>query len=186
MNLTVDTANRQLTGPMTGSVKSGGVTTAVKQNLALDIPPPMDGTWTLAFQLTQSGTAVTGTALLTLSNGVDYAFAVKGKTGANGTAVLTLTGDKTDPAAKAIKIRTTITPLEGGWARIETFSGRAYGQTVAWHPGVRTCPICGTAVRPRLRLQRGPRKQKAPDLTPAPRPLRLRPERSTVRVGLRG
>lgn len=37
-----------------------------------------------------------------------------------------------DPAAKATKIRTTITPLEGGWARIETFSGKGYGQTVSW------------------------------------------------------
>jgi hypothetical protein len=47
----------------------------------------MDDTWTLAFQLAQSGTAVTGTALLTPSNGVDSAFTAKGKTGANSTAI---------------------------------------------------------------------------------------------------
>jgi len=35
-------------------------------------------------------------------------------------------------AAKAIKIKTTITPLEGGWAGLGTFSGKAYGQTVSW------------------------------------------------------
>jgi hypothetical protein len=132
LNLAVDTANRRLTGPLTGSVKSGGVTTAVNQDLALDIPPPMDGTWTLRLDLAQSGTSVTGTALLTLSNGVDHAFAVKGRTGADNTAVLTLTGDKADPAAKATKIRATVTPLEGGWARIGAFTGKGWGQAVAW------------------------------------------------------
>jgi len=132
MNLTVDTANRRLTGPLTGSVKSGGVTTAVNQGLALDIPLPMDGTWTLDVQLAQSGTTVTGTARLTLSNGVECAFTARGKTGPNSTVVLSLTGDRSDAAAKAIKVKATITPLEGGWARLESFSGKGYGQTVAW------------------------------------------------------
>jgi len=132
MNLTVDTGSRQLTGPLTGSAKSGGVTTTVNQDLALPIPPPMDGTWTLAFQLAQSGTAVTGTALLTLSSGVEHGLTAKGKTGANSTAVLSLAGAASDPSARAIKIKTTLTPLEGGWARLGTFSGKAYGQTLAW------------------------------------------------------
>jgi hypothetical protein len=108
------------------------VTSAVSRDLALPIPAPMDGTWTLAFQLAQAGTTVMGTATLTLSNGVDYPFTVKGKTGANSTAVLSLAGDKSDPAAQAIKIKATITPLEGGWARMEAFSGKGYGQAVAW------------------------------------------------------
>jgi hypothetical protein len=34
--------------------------------------------------------------------------------------------------SKAISIRTTLTPLEGGWARLESFSGKGYGQTVGW------------------------------------------------------
>ena len=55
-----------------------------------------------------------------------------GKAGANNTAVLALTDDPSDPAAKPITIKTTITPLEGGWARIESFSGKGYGQTVGW------------------------------------------------------
>jgi hypothetical protein len=63
---------------------------------------------------------------------VDHAFAVKGRTGADNTAVLTLTGDKADPAAKATKIRATVTPLEGGWARIGAFTGKGWGQAVAW------------------------------------------------------
>jgi hypothetical protein len=68
----------------------------------------------------------------TLSNDVKHTFVVRGKTGANNTAVLSLAGDPSDPAAAAIKIKTTITPLEGGWARIESFAGRGYGQAVGW------------------------------------------------------
>jgi hypothetical protein len=130
--LAVDTAKRQIEGTVTGSLRSGGVTTVVNENLVLDIPAPMDGTWTLALDLDQSGTTVSGTALLTFSNGVDYTFAVKGKTGANGTAVLALAGAATDAAAKAIKIKTAITPLVDGWARIDAFSGKGYGQALGW------------------------------------------------------
>jgi hypothetical protein len=117
--------------PLTGSVKENGVTTTPNESPTPPIPAPMDRTWTLRFSLDQAGRTVTGTALLTLSTGVDYAFAVQGRTsGAN--AVLSLAGDPRSPAGKAIKVRATITPLEGGWARIETFSGRGYGQTVGW------------------------------------------------------
>jgi len=132
LNLTVDAANRLLTGPLTGSVRSGGVTTVLNQSLALAIHGDMDGTWALAMDVDQAGTAVTGTALLTLSNGVACPLTVKGKTGAGNTALLTLAGDKANPAAKAIKIKTTITPLEGGWATLDAFSGKGYGQTLAW------------------------------------------------------
>jgi hypothetical protein len=91
----------------------------------------MDGTWTLRFQLAQTGRSVAGTALLALSNGVDHAFAVQGRT-SGVTAALSLVGVPADAAAKAIEIRTTVTPLEGGWARLENFSGRGYGQTLGW------------------------------------------------------
>lgn len=43
--------------------------------------------------------------------------------------VLSLAGA---PASNAIKIKTTITPLEGGWARLESFSGTGYGQRLGW------------------------------------------------------
>jgi hypothetical protein len=61
---------------------------------------------------------------------MDYAFLVRGRTGANGTAVLSLAADPADPAARSIRISTTVTPLEGGWARLESFLGTGYGQTV--------------------------------------------------------
>jgi hypothetical protein len=132
LNLTVDTANRQLAGRLTGSIKSNGTTTPVDDPVVLNMLGNMDGTWTLSLDVDQSGRTVTGTAELKLSNDVKHTFVVRGKTGANNTAVLSLAGDPSNPAAKAITVKTTITPLEGGQARIESFAGRGYGQTVGW------------------------------------------------------
>ncbi len=132
LNLTVDTANRQLLGRLTGSIKDNGTSTPVDDPVVLGIPGNMDGTWSLLFQLDQTRKAVRGTAELTLSNQVKHTFVVRGRTAANSTAVLSLDGDPSDPASSAIKIKTTITPLEGGWARLERLSGRGYGQTIGW------------------------------------------------------
>jgi hypothetical protein len=33
---------------------------------------------------------------------------------------------------RALTADANITPLEGGWARLESFSGRGYGQTLGW------------------------------------------------------
>ena len=54
------------------------------------------------------------------------------RAGTSKSAVLTLAGDRTDPADQAIQINTTITPLEGGWARIESFSAKGDGQAMGW------------------------------------------------------
>ena len=132
LNLTVDTAQQELTGRLTGRVRSNGTTTLVDDPVVFDLPERMTGCWTLSFVLEQSGRTVTGTAELALSNLVKHRFVVKGRTGANHTAALTLAGDPSDPALKAISIRTTLTPLESVGARIESFSGRGYGQTLGW------------------------------------------------------
>jgi hypothetical protein len=131
LNLTVDTANRLLTGPLTGSLEANGGTTPVNENLSMPIPTPMDGTWTLRFGLVHAAESVTGSAVLTLSQGVDYAFLVKGKIVGEAT-VLSLIGDPGTPAARALKMWATMAPLEGGWARLESFSGKGYGQALAW------------------------------------------------------
>ena len=131
LNLTLDIANRQLVGPLTGIIEVNGTTAPLDEHLTLAIPGDMDGTWTLRLALGQAGRALTGTALLTLSNAVGHAFVVRGRT-AGQTAVLSLAGDPAHPAAKAMKVTTTVTPLEGGEARLESFSGRGYGLTLGW------------------------------------------------------
>jgi hypothetical protein len=132
LNLAVDVEAGRLVGRLLGSTRTGGTTAPVDAPVTFDIPGDMDGTWTLAFQLAQAGAAVAGTATLTLANGVDYAFQVTGRAGTNGTAVLSLAGDQSDPAARAISARATVTPLEGGWARIEGISLMGYGQALGW------------------------------------------------------
>ena len=63
---------------------------------------------------------------------VKHSFVVRGRTRANRTVVLTLAGDPADQAWKAISIRTSLTPLEGGWATLESFSSRGYGRVIGW------------------------------------------------------
>ncbi len=133
LNLTVDTAQHKLRGRLNGRVRSNGTSTLVDDPVVFDLPPEkMNGSWTLSFDLDPSGRTVAGTAELRLSNQVKHRFVVRGRTGANHTAVLTLAGDPADPAAKALAIRTTIIPLEGGWATLKSFSGRGYGQVLGW------------------------------------------------------
>jgi hypothetical protein len=127
--LTLNAGARQLRGPLVGTVTVGAVATPVAATVTLSIPAPMDGTWGLSFQLVPSGRSLSGTALLTLSNGVDYAFQVRGRS-AGAAAVLTLTGAAGDPLASAISLRTTIRPMLGQRAGLGALSGNGYGQTL--------------------------------------------------------
>ena len=129
--LSLNATTLKLNGPVSGSIKVSGATALVAETVTLDIPTPMDGTWTLAFLLAQDGRTISGTARLTLVNGVSYAFVAQGRsTGAN--AVLSLAGASSDPSARAFRIRTTVTPQEGGWARLDGITGEGYGQTLDW------------------------------------------------------
>jgi len=131
LDLALDAAACELSGSLAGNLTVDGVRTVLGETLTLPVPTPMDGTWTLQFGLVQNGSVVSGAALLTLANGAGYACRVRGV--ADGTsAVLVLAGDPADPAAKGIRMRTTITPLADGGAILEGFSGRSHGQSLAW------------------------------------------------------
>ena len=131
LNLALNAATRQLSGPLTGSVTLAGTATPVADSVALSIPVPMDGTWTLLLHLAPAGQTVTGTALLTLSNGVDYAYVVRGRT-AGSAVVLSLAVAPTDPLGSGITILATAVTLEGQWARLLSHSAKGYGQALAW------------------------------------------------------
>jgi|GEM_PF-2835549 len=131
LNLTVNATKAQLEGALTGTVTVDGVRAAVDEDVTLPIAPPMDGSWLLAFSLTQEGTRISGTATLAFSSGTHYAYRVKGSL--DGTAaVLSLAADSADPGTKGFPIRTTITPREGGGATLDHFSATGYGQTLGW------------------------------------------------------
>jgi hypothetical protein len=131
LSLALDPANRELLGPLTGTVRSDGLATRMNEDIALAIRAPMDGSWGLALQLAQVRGEVTGEAVLTLSNGVIQVLAVSGHAFGK-TAALTLSSAPADPAAGAIRGKAAITPLEDGSARLDSFSGKGYGQTLAW------------------------------------------------------
>ena len=131
LDLTVDAPARQLTGSMDGTVTLAGGAVPVADEVDLDLPPAMNGTWTTALELTAGPRGVTGVARLTLSNGVVYPCSVRGRV-IGETVLLSLLGDPGDRQAKDIKIRTTAVTLEGGWATLQAFSGRLLGQALAW------------------------------------------------------
>jgi RHS repeat-associated protein len=131
--LNLQAAAAQLVGTVSGSIKIHDLVTPATGAAVLTVPPPMDGTWALRLQTTQSGTAVTGTALLTLSNDAACLFVVKGRTAAGGGAVLSLEGHPSDPSARGLRLRTTVETREGGLAILRAFSAKGYyGQTKSW------------------------------------------------------
>jgi VWFA-related protein len=131
LKLALNTATRQLVGPASGSALVGAVTLPLAGSVSLSLPAAMDGTWTLLLQVAPNGRTVSGSATLRLANGADYLFVVRGRI-AGQTVVATLVGHPSDVAAKGIEISTTLTPLEGGWARLNAFSGKGYGQLLHW------------------------------------------------------
>ena len=131
MALALDADARQLRGPVRGSIRTAAATTRVADSLTLDLPATMDGTWTLLFELITQGKASSGTALLTLANGVDVLFTAKGRSSGQA-LVLSLSAASSDPAAKGMRIRTTMTPLDDEWARLDAFSATGYGQALRW------------------------------------------------------
>jgi C1A family cysteine protease len=131
LTLALDHGARRLAGAAVGTIEVGGRATPVSTVVALDLPAPMDGSWGLSLQLWSVMSATTGTARLTLSNAVEYTSAVKGKVRGNAT-VLSSAGAPADPAARGIRIKVTVIPLEGGWATVQSFCGRAYGQALFW------------------------------------------------------
>lgn len=84
------------------------------------------------WDLISRGRASSGTAVLTLANGAEYLFTAAGRAAAGQDLVLRLSGAPTDPAAKAIRIKSTVSPLEAGWARLEGSSATGYGQSLSW------------------------------------------------------
>ncbi|MBN2450689.1 MAG: InlB B-repeat-containing protein [Lentisphaeria bacterium] len=130
--LALDVLGRQLIGSavIKGTV-GGAKVNEVIPLLVFDVPPPMNGTFGVYFNLQDTGRAVSGTAIMMLSNGHHYAFLVKGKKAGLLVAV-SLKGDPLDLAAKGIKMKGVIQPLEGGQALIVSAAVKAFGQAFGW------------------------------------------------------
>lgn len=129
--LAMDAEAGVLVGPATGSVVAADLRDPVVGTVTLPLPTDVAGTWTLRFSLNYAADTVTGTAVLTFSNLVECQFALTGQR-VDQTAVLTLAGPLTDPAAGRLRIATTVVPLDGQRALLRAFSGQGYGQRLKW------------------------------------------------------
>jgi len=130
--LSTSAAGPSLVGVANGRVTvDGNVTPVHAEAVALPLPSEA-GTWTLLIEAGEDELGkVTGTALLTLAGGTSYAFDARGRF-LGDAMVLSLAADPAEPQARGITIQATVAPLEAGWARLDSFSGRGYGQKVAW------------------------------------------------------
>jgi len=131
----IDTEACTMTGTVSGSV-SVSVQGIGKQSqkipttdMTLDLPVDMDGSWDLTVNTTTTGTKVTGTGHITLSNGTTYGFTATG-TYATKTdlAKLTLKGGPTD---KAMSANVTANFSSAGM-NVKTLKGKALGQNITY------------------------------------------------------
>lgn len=131
-SLGLSASTRQLRGEGTGTIRSAGATEVVREeSLVLPVPGPMDGRWALRVWLSPLGTAVGGTARLTLSNGATHACLLKGRIVGPATVNINVFGAPEEPLARAIRLAVTVGTLEGESATLQAVSGRGYGQALA-------------------------------------------------------
>ena len=126
LNATLDPAARTLSGPISAKlcIPRAGCET-VGTNTTLTLPANMDGTWSLKLNIQTSGSSVTGTATITLSNGRELPYDVTGSySSSTGISKLKLkgTGEAT---------RTSLSTTLSGNGALLTLKGKLFGQAVA-------------------------------------------------------
>jgi hypothetical protein len=94
--LVLDSTNRALRGTESGKLCAQGIgCRTLVTNVNFQLPPDMDGTWTLTLDITTSKNAVRGTAVILLSNGRVVSFNARGRYRAvTGLTRLTLVGTR--------------------------------------------------------------------------------------------
>ena len=132
LTLALDVDARQLSGAATGSLRTAAETLPLADTLTLDLPADMDGTWALLLDLAVLGRSSSGTAALTLANGVEHLLTATGRSSSGAALVLRLSLAGTDPAARGITMRAAVTPLGGGGARLDAMQAQVYGQALNW------------------------------------------------------
>jgi len=143
-NLSGTSASLQLSLTRSGLALVGNATGSLTDRLAgradirsactLAMPAGMDGSYSLPVDLvlTEATGAVTGSAVLTLSNGRRVDLTVTGRHSAP-LAMLELRGDgAANPSFAPVECRVTVEPYSGGTAAIRSLSLSAFGQILTW------------------------------------------------------
>jgi hypothetical protein len=131
LSLNAVAARLEGTAVVKGKGPSGAVSFTSPVSVA--VPAPMDGSWSLAFVglTTDPRGAVFGGASLRLANGVAVPLVASG-TAAGGGVHLGLTGDPSEPGAKAVKLAASLVTGGAGGVELAAFGGRLYGQALRW------------------------------------------------------
>jgi hypothetical protein len=128
-HLSPDAANLRLTGPVTGSESISipllhkHASAPFRTTVQTALPAGMNGTWSLAFDVSPYGNKYSGTGSVTLSSGKTLPVAVTGIYAAKtGVSKLTLKGSG---------INLSLTGLfQNGQVIVQKLTGKALGQTV--------------------------------------------------------
>ena len=125
--LVLDATNRTLSGRETGTLCAQGMgCRIIVTNVSFQLPPDMNGTWSLTLELTTTRNAVRGTAAILLSNGRLVTFKVRGRyRSATGLSNLTLAG-----TGDALGL--TLTSRLDGHGNLQKLGGKLFGQRLAY------------------------------------------------------
>ncbi len=125
--LTLDSTNRTLSGAETGTLCAQGIgCRTIVTNVSFQLPPDMNGTWSLTLEITTTRSAVRGTATILLSNGRMVSFNVRGRyRTATGLSNLTLIGTG-DALGILLSLR-----LDAN-ADVQKLNGKLFGQRLTY------------------------------------------------------
>ena len=127
LNATLDPGARTLNGPISGKlcIPGAGCET-IGTNTTLTLPANMNGSWTLTLNVQTTGSSVTGTATVTLSNNRELSYDVTGSySSSTGLSKLKLKG--TGGA-----VRSSLSVTVNGAGNVQTLKGKLFGQPVAF------------------------------------------------------
>ena len=127
LDLSLNPANSTVSGRSSGSlcIEGRGCRT-LTTNVTFQLPPEVDGAWTLALNVTNRQNAVRGTATAQLSNGHTVAFNVRGTHAArSGISRLKLLGT-------GAALRSTLTLRLGVTNELQALNGKLFGQRLVF------------------------------------------------------
>lgn len=127
LDLSLNPTNSTVSGRSSGSfcIEGRGCRT-LTTNVTFQLPPAVDGAWTLVLNVTNRHNAVRGTATAQLSNGLTIAFNVRGTHAArSGISRLKLLGISAAP-------RTMLTLRLGTTNELQALNGKLFGQRLVF------------------------------------------------------
>jgi len=138
-NMEIDTEAASMVGTASGNVSLSvkGLGTFGEKipatDVSLDLPYDMDGTWDLTLNPVTSGSKVTGTSQIILSNGSVFGFTISGTYAAR--TDLSKIAMKGEPSNKAMSANVVANFSKAGM-NVKSLKGKTLGQTITYTGGM--------------------------------------------------